>query len=70
MQMQPKAGYADIVVTTEASVASSIINIRVTAVRSTEIALEWEAPSVGDSSDLESDLIETYEVINICLMFI
>lgn len=67
MQMQPKSDYADIVVTTEASVASSITNIRVTSVKSTEIALEWDAPSVSDSSDIESDLVETYEVTKICM---
>ncbi|XP_050316258.1 ephrin type-B receptor 2 isoform X3 [Anthonomus grandis grandis] len=52
--------YADVVVTTEASVASSITNIRVTSVKSTEITLAWDAPITD--GDLESDQVETYEV--------
>lgn len=62
MQMQPKVGFADIVVTTEASVASSITNIRITSVKSTEMTLEWDAPSINDASDIENELVETYEV--------
>lgn len=54
--------YADIVVTTEASVASSITNIRVTSVKSTEINLAWDAPSTNDGSEIENDLVEAYEV--------
>ncbi|XP_066144115.1 ephrin type-A receptor 4-A isoform X2 [Euwallacea fornicatus] len=60
MSLKPSAEYADVVVTTEASVASSITNIRVTSVKSTEITLAWDAPITdGDS---ESDQVETYEV--------
>lgn len=53
--------YADIVVTTEASVASSITNIRVASVKSTEITLAWDAPT-SDAIDMGSDIVETYEV--------
>lgn len=60
MSPVPHAEYADVVVTTEASVASSITNIRVTSVKSTEITLAWDAPITdGDS---ENDQVETYEV--------
>ncbi|CAG9767808.1 unnamed protein product [Ceutorhynchus assimilis] len=52
--------YADVTITTEASVASSITNIRVTSVKSTEITLAWDAPITD--GDLESDQVETYEV--------
>nr|CAH7714085.1 unnamed protein product [Callosobruchus chinensis] len=55
MAMRP-AEFADIVVTTEASVASSITNIRVTSVKSTEISIAWDAPNDDE------DLVETYEV--------
>lgn len=51
--------FADIVVTTEASVASSIPNVRVTSVKSTEINLAWDAPSIDD---VENGIVETYEV--------
>ncbi|KAJ8984037.1 hypothetical protein NQ317_012261, partial [Molorchus minor] len=54
--------YADIVVTTEALVASGITNIRVTSVKSTDITLAWDAPTSNDGSDLDSDSVETYEV--------
>lgn len=50
-------------VTTEALVASSITNVRVTSVKSTEISLAWDAPSTNDGSESENDLVETYEVI-------
>ncbi|CAG9831321.1 unnamed protein product [Diabrotica balteata] len=62
MSMRDSPQYADIVVTTEASVASSITNIRVTSVKSTEITLAWDAPSINDGSDNENDLVETYEI--------
>ncbi|KAF5284139.1 hypothetical protein FQR65_LT00139 [Abscondita terminalis] len=51
--------YSDIVVTTEASVASSIPNVRITSVKSTEISLSWDAPSIDD---VENGIIESYEV--------
>ncbi|GJQ73117.1 hypothetical protein Trydic_g14808, partial [Trypoxylus dichotomus] len=51
--------YADITVTTEASIVSSITNVRITSVKSSEITLTWEAPVVD--GDLENE-IETYEV--------
>lgn len=47
--------YIDIAVTTEATVASSVSNVRV-SVRPTEVALKWDAPD-----DPYSD-IEMYEV--------
>lgn len=52
--------YADVVVTTEAAVPSSITNVRITSVKSTEITLAWDAPSTYDG-DME-DIVETYEV--------
>ncbi|XP_018329146.1 ephrin type-B receptor 1-B isoform X6 [Agrilus planipennis] len=51
--------FANIVVTTEASVANSIPNVRVTSVKSTEIGLAWDAPSF-DGNDHEP--VELYEV--------
>ncbi|XP_044261183.1 ephrin type-B receptor 1-B isoform X5 [Tribolium madens] len=55
--------YADVTVTTEALVASSITNVRVSSVMSSEITLAWDAPSAaGDGNDIENDLVETYEV--------
>ncbi|CAH1117657.1 unnamed protein product [Phaedon cochleariae] len=62
LQLRAMPEYADIVVTTEASVASSITNIRVTSVKSTEIVLAWDAPSINDGSDIENDVVEAYEV--------
>ncbi|KAF4525499.1 hypothetical protein B566_EDAN002358, partial [Ephemera danica] len=47
-----ESDYADIVVTTEASVPSSVINVRVTSVKSTVIALAWDAPE-DDMPDIE-----------------
>ncbi|XP_066998191.1 ephrin type-A receptor 5 isoform X2 [Anabrus simplex] len=52
--------YDHIVVTTEASVASTITKVRVTSVKSTEISLEWDAPVISDDS--EADIVEMYEV--------
>lgn len=51
--------YADIVVTTEASIASSIPNVRVTSVKSTEVSLAWDAPLIDE---IENGIIESYEV--------
>jgi Eph receptor B1 len=44
--------YADITVTTEASVPSSVANVRVTSVKSTEVSLAWDAPE-DDLADIE-----------------
>lgn len=55
--------FADVTVTTEASIVSSIINIRVTSVKSSEITLSWEAPSANDGSESDGDPVETYEVL-------
>lgn len=52
--------YADITVTTEASIVSSITNVRITSVKSSEITLIWEAPVINDG-EMENE-IETYEV--------
>lgn len=65
LQLKSNPEYADIVVTTEALVASSITNIRVLSVKSTEITLTWDAPTTGDGSEIENDLVETYEVCSI-----
>ena len=54
--------FADVTVTTEASIVSSIINIRVTSVKSSEITLSWEAPSANDGGESDGDPVETYEV--------
>lgn len=65
LQTRNPPEYADIVVTTEASVASSITNIRVTSVKSTEISLAWDPPSSGGDGGAEGDnenVVETYEV--------
>ncbi|XP_018565407.1 ephrin type-B receptor 1-B isoform X2 [Anoplophora glabripennis] len=62
LQLKSSPEYADIVVTTEALVASSITNIRVLSVKSTEITLAWDAPTTGDGSEIENDMVETYEV--------
>lgn len=61
--------YADIVVTTEESIASSVTNVRVISVKSTEITLSWDAPSFGEGADVENDLVETYEVKNLRISF-
>lgn len=65
LQKKSTPEYADITVTTEASVTRIVTNIRVTSVKSTEISLAWDAPAINDGSDIENDLIETYEVIGI-----
>ena len=49
--------YIDIAVTTEASVPSSVSNVRVINVRSTELTLRWDAPD-----DPYTGEIEMYEV--------
>lgn len=55
------AEYADIQVTTEAAVPSSITNVRVLSVKSTEIVLAWDAPSAYEL-DMENEVVDTYEV--------
>ncbi|XP_023013545.1 ephrin type-B receptor 2 isoform X3 [Leptinotarsa decemlineata] len=62
LALRASSEYADIVVTTEASVASSITNIRVMSVKSTDITLMWDAPSNNDGSDMENDMVDAYEV--------
>lgn len=63
MRSNQSPDYADITVTTEALVASSITNVRVTSVMSSEITLSWDAPISTDiGNDLENDLVETFEV--------
>ncbi|KAL3270488.1 hypothetical protein HHI36_021030 [Cryptolaemus montrouzieri] len=54
--------FADIVITTEASIGSSITNIQMVSVKSTEISLSWDSPNMGDGSDSEGDMVETFEV--------
>ncbi|XP_063925314.1 ephrin type-B receptor 1-B isoform X3 [Zophobas morio] len=62
MRTNQQPEYADVTVTTEALVASSITNVRVTSVMSSEITLAWDAPSTDTANDVENDLVETYEV--------
>lgn len=62
LQMKSTSEFVDITVTTEASVTSTVMNIKVISVKSTEIGLTWDAPSTNDGLDIENDLIETYEV--------
>ncbi|XP_017777652.1 PREDICTED: ephrin type-A receptor 4-A isoform X3 [Nicrophorus vespilloides] len=54
--------YADIVVTTEASVPSTTTNVRVISVKSTEISISWDVPTSSDGGEIENDAVETYEV--------
>lgn len=65
LSMKAHPEYADITVTTEASVASSITNVRVLSAKSTEITLAWDAPIImmgDDGGGMEGDAVETYEV--------
>lgn len=51
----------DISVTTEASITSaSVNNVRVTAVKASEVGLSWDPPLNNEATDDNS--IETYEV--------
>ncbi|KAK7789842.1 hypothetical protein R5R35_011236 [Gryllus longicercus] len=52
----------DVTVTTEASVPSTITKVNITNVKSTEITLEWDAPVIGDDPEVESEVVEVYEV--------
>lgn len=61
------AEYADIQVTTEAAVPSSITNVRVLSVKSTEIVLAWDAPSAYEM-DMENEVVDTYEVSKVNCM--
>jgi len=54
--------FVDITVTTEASVTSSVTNVRVTSVKSTELSLAWDAPLTNEAADNEGDTVEVYEV--------
>lgn len=65
MRTKSQPEYTDVTVTTEALVASSITNVRVLSVMSSEITLSWDAPATAASdngNDLENDMVETYEV--------
>nr|CAD7424942.1 unnamed protein product [Timema monikensis] len=53
--------YVDITVTTEASVPSSVTNVRVTDIKSTEVSLAWDSPLINEATDTESDMVEIYE---------
>ena len=61
-ELAGESDYVDITVTTEASVPSSVINVRVTSVKSTEMSLAWDPPHTNDATDAEGDIVETYEV--------
>lgn len=52
----------DITVTTEASVQSSVQNVRATNVQNMGMTIEWDPPAATDGSDTESDVVEIYEV--------
>ncbi|CAB3360957.1 Hypothetical predicted protein [Cloeon dipterum] len=43
-QSSDKTAYADIMVSTTASVPSSVSNVRVTSIKSTEVTLAWDSP--------------------------
>ena len=61
-ELAGESDYVDITVTTEASVPSSVINVRVTSVKSTEMSLAWDPPHANDATDVEGDTVEMYEV--------
>jgi ephrin-B len=61
-ELAGESDYVDITVTTEASVPSSVINVRVTSVKSTEMSLAWDPPHTNDATDAEGDIVEMYEV--------
>jgi ephrin-B len=61
-ELAGESDYVDITVTTEASVPSSVINVRVTSVKSTEMSLAWDPPHTNDATDVEGDTVEMYEV--------
>lgn len=53
--------FVEISVTTEASITSaSVNNVRVTAVKASEVGLSWDPPLNNEATDDNS--IETYEV--------
>lgn len=57
-----ESDFVDITVTTEASVTSSVTNVKVTSVKSTELSLAWDAPLTNEATDNEGDTVEVYEV--------
>lgn len=64
--------YAEITVSTEASVASTVANVTVTKVKSSQIDLSWEV--ISPMSNEATEEIENYEVNisqkkNLCKMF-
>lgn len=52
--------YAEITVSTEASVASTVANVTVTKVKSSQIDLSWEV--ISPMSNEATEEIENYEV--------
>lgn len=67
-ELAVESDYLDITVTTEASVASSVNNVRVTGVKATEISLAWDIPpppapdAVADAGPPTDEVVEQYEV--------
>lgn len=51
--------FSDITVTTDASVPSSVSNVRIVSVKSQEITLTWDPPM----TDGVVDIVDNYEVI-------
>lgn len=58
--MGEQSKYAEITVSTEASVASTVTNVKVISVKSSQVELGWEA--VSPMSNEATEEIETYEV--------
>ncbi|XP_049805706.1 ephrin type-B receptor 1-B isoform X2 [Schistocerca nitens] len=54
--------YVEIAVTTEASVQSSVQNVRATNVQNMGMTIEWDPPVTNDGADPENDVVEIYEV--------
>lgn len=67
-ELAGESDYVDITVTTEASVLSSVINVRVTSVKSTEMSIAWDPPHTNDATDAEGDTVEMYEVSSTSVM--
>jgi ephrin-B len=69
-ELAGESDYVDIRVTTEASVPSSVTNVRVTSVKSTEMSLAWAPPHTHDAADAEGDVVEMYEVSVTSIVFV
>lgn len=67
-ELAGESDYVDITVTTEASVPSSVINVRVASVKSTEMSIAWDPPHTSDATDAEGDTVEMYEVSSTSIM--